>query len=352
MKVLLIVPSRARKGPVIVARDIVAGLVEMGHKVEVCYLDSKGDLVFPCPSFKFSWSILRRLNNFDVVHSHSLRPDALVWLMGLIPGLRPRRVCTIHNYVERDLSFEYGSVVSWIFSRLWRVFWTRRHACVVLTQDALSYYKETQPRLSLQVVYNGRPGHDALPIAAYDQKVVDDLRKSYQILGASALVTKRKGFDQILHALPQLPNYAFVLVGNGTAVVELRELAEQLGVGERFVTLGFRENARDFLPCFDVYVMPSHSEGMPLAMLEAACAAKPIVCSDIPVFREMFDSKEVDFFELNNTAALLEAVRHATLNASDRSKNVSVRFQRDYSLEAMARGYIEVYRASTDHSLN
>jgi glycosyltransferase involved in cell wall biosynthesis len=343
MKVLLIVPSLARKGPVIVARDIAAGLIEMGHEVEVWHLDAMAELEFPCPTRKFSWTLVKHISSFDVVHSHSLRPDALVWLLGLIPGFRPRRVCTIHNYVEQDLGFAYGRVVSWLFSRVWRIFWTRRHACVVLTQHALSYYRKTQPGLSLQVVYNGRPDHYSEPIAAEDYEVVKTLRERYQILGASALVTQRKGFDQVLRALPQLPEYAFLLIGEGPAVSELRRLAESLGVSERFITFGFRNNARDFLPHFDMYVMPSRSEGMPLAMLEAACAAKPIVCADIPVFRELFEDGEVDFFELENANSLESAVKTAQLNSQTRASNVNARFSRNYSMSAMATRYVEVY---------
>jgi glycosyltransferase involved in cell wall biosynthesis len=343
MKILLIVPSLARKGPVIVARDIATGLLEMNHEVEVWHLDATTELEFPCPTYKLSWQLLKRINSFDVVHSHALRPDALVWLLGLIPIIKPRRVCTIHNYVEQDLGFAYGPVVSWLFSRVWRVFWTRRHACVVLTKDALSYYRKTQPKLSLQVVYNGRPDHSPQPIASDDQEFIDALRKRYHVLGASALVTQRKGFDQVLRALPQLPGHAFLLIGDGPAVNELRQLAEKLGVSERFINLGFRDNARDFLPHFDIYVMPSHSEGMPLAMLEAACAAKPIVCSDIPVFRELFEESEVEFFELANENSLAAAVEAAQLNAEARASSANARFSRDYSMSAMAKRYAEVY---------
>jgi glycosyltransferase involved in cell wall biosynthesis len=83
---------------------------------------------------------------------------------------------------------------------------------------------------------------------------------------------------------------------------------------------------------------------MPLAMLEAASAAKPIVCSDIPVFREIFGNGEVDFFELNDTEALVQAIRRAALHADERAKNANARFERDYSVSAMTRRYLEVYR--------
>ena len=54
--------------------------------------------------------------------------------------------------------------------------------------------------------------------------------------------------------------------------------------------------------------MPSYSEGFPLAMLEAASMQKAIVCSDIPVFREIFSEQEIVTFELDNTNSLRDAL--------------------------------------------
>jgi len=184
-----------------------------------------------------------------------------------------------------------------------------------------------------------------LPLAQEDQAVIDGLQAKYRLLGASAVVTQRKGFDQVVKALPFLPDFAFLVVGEGPATAELRLLAKELNVAERFVVLGFRDNARDFLPSFDVYAMPSHSEGMPLAMLEAAYAAKPIVCSDISVFRELFESDEVEFFELNNIVELVRAVQQAVLNSERLAVKVKARSQKDYSVTAMARRYLDIYRS-------
>ena len=50
----------------------------------------------------------------------------------------------------------------------------------------------------------------------------------------------------------------------------------------------YQKNPCNYLPYFDVYVMPSYSEGFGLAMVEAALARRAIVCSDIPSFHEIF----------------------------------------------------------------
>lgn len=346
MNVLLIVPSLARKGPVIVARDIVDGLRRQGHGVEVWFLDEKMELEFPCTVRKFSFSCLCRLKKFDVIHSHSLRPDALAWVLRNVLGHKAYYVTTIHNYVEQDLAFAYGRVVSAVFSRVWRFLWRGKDMCVALTRHARDYYRETQPKLRLSVVYNGRPTHLAKPVPAEDLSIIDKMRARYRIIGASALVTSRKGFDQVIKALPLLPDHAFLLVGEGPALAELYEIARNEDVADRFVCLGFRDNARDYLAHMDIYAMPSYSEGMPLAMLEAASAGVPIVCSNIPVFLELFDQEEAGFFELNNASSLQSAVHLAELRATRQAWSAKSRFEQNYSVDAMADGYIDVYRQS------
>ena len=346
MKILLIVASRARKGPVLVARDIVAGLAASGHVVEVWYLDDKGPLDFACPTHKFEWSLLRRLKEFDVVHSHSLRPDALSWVMRQVFRHRARYVTTLHNYVEQDLRFEYGPVVSAVFSRIWRFLWQGCDACVALTHHARDYYLATQPQLKMQVVYNGRPAHKTERLNVADAGTLSNLKRRYGIIGATALVTERKGLDQIIRALPNLPEYVLVLIGEGPGLADLKYLAVQLDVAERFICLGFRDNARDFLPYMDIYAMPSRSEGMPLAMLEAVDSGVPVVCSEIPVFQELFADDEVAFFELDDATSLEHAVRTAADRAVLQSQKAQRRFEAFYSLEAMAQGYLRVYGAA------
>lgn len=343
MKILLIVASRARKGPVLVARDIATGLVAAGYSVEVWYLDEAGTLDFPCPARKFEWGLMKRLAEFDVLHSHSLRPDALAWLLRRVFRRKMRYVTTIHNYVEQDLRFEYGPLVSTVFSRVWRFLWRSSDTCVALTHHALDYYLATQPELNVRVVYNGRPRHTITQLGIEDSQTVSNLKRDYRIIGATALVTERKGLDQLVRALPTLLEYAVLVIGNGPGLAGLQELAHQLGVADRLVCLGFRDNARDFLPLMDIYAMPSRSEGMPLAMLEAASSGVPIVCSDIPVFRELFNDDEVVFFGLDNIVSLERAVHTATARAVEQSRKARERFESAYSLQAMTLGYLRIY---------
>lgn len=344
MKILIITPSLARKGPVIVARDIAAGLVQRGHTVEVWHLDKAGEVQFPCLTLPFRWQMRSRLNEFDIVHTHSLRPDGIAWFARVIGRLKTVHVTTIHNYVEEDLSFAYGRAISFVASKIWRTFWKSADICVTLTQHACDYYRRTQPGLKLHVVYNGRPPHQPNPLKENDMAIISKLKEKYRIIGASALVTQRKGFEQVIEAMPSLPEYAFVIVGEGPAVSELVELAKSHNVEDRFVCLGFRQNAQDFLPHFDICAMPSRSEGMPLAMLEAASNRVPIVCSEIPVFVEMFTPQEVAFFTLDNVASFVQAVQMAHERHLAQAHAAHGRFVASYSTDCMSESYISLYQ--------
>jgi glycosyltransferase involved in cell wall biosynthesis len=72
-----------------------------------------------------------------------------------------------------------------------------------------------------------------------------------------------------------------VLVGDGPARPQLERLAAELGVGDRLVITGWRDDARSYLETLDLFVLPSHFEGFPLSAVEAMLAGRPVVATDV-----------------------------------------------------------------------
>lgn len=98
-------------------------------------------------------------------------------------------------------------------------------------------------------------------------------------------LTVIKGQRYLVAAVPALverfPDLSVVLVGDGHLRGELAAQTADLGV-ERAVRLaGHRSDARELLDAADVFVLPSRSEGMPLAALEAMDAGLPVVATDV-----------------------------------------------------------------------
>jgi glycosyltransferase involved in cell wall biosynthesis len=121
----------------------------------------------------------------------------------------------------------------------------------------------------------------------------------------------RKDQGLLVEALVSADHVAAVFVGDGDAA-PLRRLAEERGVSARVHVLGYRANASRYLPLADVLVLPSRNEGLPIAVLEAFRASRPVVGSAIPEIAEAVENGRTGIlFEPGNPAALAAGLRHA-----------------------------------------
>lgn len=344
LRVAILLPSLANKAPIQVAKDLTGEFVLSGANVCVYYFDDVLEVNFPCRTEKISFFTAIDFESFDIVHSHMLRPDAYVWYRRLLKSyVKVGFVSTIHNIVEQDLYFNYGKLTSYVFSRLWRIFWSAQDELVVLNGAAQSYYKNFISGRKTNVIYNGRALSAITPLAQEDLNRLEPLHSSFQVLGSCAVLTRRKGLDQIIRILPECREYALVVIGDGPACSELKALAVELGVAERCIFLGYRANAQSFLSQFDIYVMPSRSEGLPLALLEAAGNGLPVLCSDIEVFKEIFSSDEVSFFELESERDLIKALRFSVENKAMLSSNIQKKYNFNFTDKMMAARYLELF---------
>jgi glycosyltransferase involved in cell wall biosynthesis len=96
-----------------------------------------------------------------------------------------------------------------------------------------------------------------------------------------ARLDAQKGHAYLLTAAADIPDALFVLVGEGRERPGLEAQARALGVAERVRFLGHRDDVPELLAACDVFVLPSRYEGLPLSVLEAMAAAKPVVATAI-----------------------------------------------------------------------
>ena len=343
MKVLIILPSLANRGPILVAQQIVSGLRKLNIYCEVWYFDAIHELSFACPTRNISFFEKLNIDQFDLIHSHSFRPDA--WVAKLrITGVKTHSITTIHNYVDIDLKYQYGTLVSCIFSPIWRYLWRFQTKVIVLSKDAHAYYRLSLPDEKIIVIGNGLSDHGAATLPKRDFNRIYNLKSKHFVLGACAQVTKRKGLEQIVDALVRHRDCAFVLVGDGPQLRQLQSQAESLGVSERCLFLGFRPNARDFVPHFDAVTLPSRSEGFPLSFIEAASAARPVLLSDIPIFQEIVPRGAASFFRLDDPSSLSEAIYELRRRQTDLGAAVRTLYEENFSVDAMADKYVDCYR--------
>ena len=345
MKIAMILPSLANTGPGIVVCELCKELVAQGHDCKVFYFDDKIELEMPCSVSRIGFWNRINFEDWDVVHSHMLRPDLYVWIHLFFRKKKVVLVSTLHNPISyKAFRTGYNRIFSLLGSLLWKIALTVFHHVVVLNPYTYSMIKGVN-RKKLHVIFNGK---NIVPSAVgcdkNDVENVSKLKEKFVIIGTISGINKRKGLEQLVKALTFLPNYALVAVGDGPELNFLKALAVQIGVSNRCYWTGYKINAEDYQSLFDIFVMCSRSEGFPLALIEAAGYGKPTVLSDIPILKSIISSNEVVFYSLGNITSLAESIQKVYRERVKYSRAIYLYYSRNLKADVMASRYLDLYK--------
>ncbi len=110
-------------------------------------------------------------------------------------------------------------------------------------------------------------------------------RPPRRIVGAIGRLSPEKGFDVLLAAIGSIkhahPELAVVIFGDGPLRATLQHQIDVLGLKERVVLAGFASDLSSVTPAFDLFVLPSHTEGLPVVVLEAMASSVPVVATAV-----------------------------------------------------------------------
>lgn len=342
MKIVYIVPSLAKSGPVKVVHQLVESLYKQ-HEIDVYYFNIREDrekLTFNVPTYQIGFFDKIDLDRYDIVHTHGLKPDAYIW-WHQNDIHKVKTITTLHNYVKEDLAFNYGKIKSFFLVKIWNLMTSRHDQIVTLSKDAVKYYRRFWRNTNITYVYNGIPQVEL--VAKKKDKANHEMIKIGAIASAGG-INHCKGVDQVIKALPELPNYTFYIAGKETEESNyLKKLAQQLEVLDRVKFLGYHSDIEKFITEMDLFVVSPRSEGFSLALQEIVRFKKPVVCSDITIFRELFTDKEVRFFTLEDIESLVMAIKDLSENEDNLVEHAYKKFLLMFTAKKMASNYLDIY---------
>lgn len=344
MRIAFIVPRLVNQGPILVVRDIISGLKEKDISCTVFYFDDVQEISMGCEVRRISFWEKFDFASYDVIHSHMLRPDLYVyWHYSAIKKCKCKCVSTLHNYMHDDLRYRYNKFISFIFSRIWLSLLKHHDKIITLSCHAMQYYKQWLPLEKLSYVYNAKSVDRTKDLTKEEKQILFDFKGKNVLIGVNALLTPRKGVDQLIKVLPELSGFVLVVVGDGQSRDYLEKLSIEYKVRERCLFLGYKLDAYRYLPYYDIYGMVSRSEGFPLSLIEAAAYGVPTICSRIPVFEEVFTPKDVAFFTLDDLdelkKTLIDLAEHKEIG-----KTFNDTYNKYYTIEQMAENYLQIYK--------
>jgi glycosyltransferase involved in cell wall biosynthesis len=214
----------------------------------------------------------------DVLHSHMVHANLLARAVRLFAPV-PVLVSTIHNIYEGG--------------PLWMAAYRMSNGLVdhmtIISEAAADRFVSERivPRELLSCVPNGvdtERFRRVSPAARSSLRASLGIEQEFVWLAVGRF-EDAKDYPNMLRAFARVrdrqPTAILLLVGHGSLQEETESLARELSLGDRIRFLGVRSDVPEVMAAADGYVMSSAWEGMPIALLEAAAAALPIVATRV-----------------------------------------------------------------------
>jgi glycosyltransferase involved in cell wall biosynthesis len=150
---------------------------------------------------------------------------------------------------------------------------------------------------------------------------------------------------------------ALVIAGDGPLRDELAALTARLDIADRVRMLGDRADVRDVLAAFDVFVLPSRTEGMSNALLEAMAMARPVVATAVGGTPEVLAGDTTGLLVPADDPSTMAGAIARLLDDPERSARLGAaarrRVEEHYGVAAMVRRLEAVYAAvATERGLS
>lgn len=162
---------------------------------------------------------------------------------------------------------------------------TSRFLAVTEAQREFMTDVRRYPAAKITVIRNGVDANAIEHRPGRSQLAKVNLDPARPTVAMSARLHPVKDHTTFLHAArivqDHLPQTQFVVIGDGPTRLEIETLRRRLGLQESVRLIGLRRDIDILLPAIDVHVLCSHSESMPLAVLEGMACGRPVICTDV-----------------------------------------------------------------------
>lgn len=213
-------------------------------------------------------------NKIDVIHAHLPWAGIVARLVGKLTGIPV--LYTEHNKQER-----YHFLTR--MANLLTLNMTR--AVIAVSADVAASIHKHKPQIASPVItiLNG-VNTDKFSRALFDGATLKQklgIPKESLVIGTIAVFRLQKRLDVWLRIaaaiLVKLPDAHFIIVGDGPLKRDLFKMRNELGLSQRVHFPGLETEVRPYLAAFDVYMMTSLFEGLPIALLESMSMGCPVV---------------------------------------------------------------------------
>jgi glycosyltransferase involved in cell wall biosynthesis len=293
-------------------------------------------------------------NNIHIVHSHTPRTILEVW-KALSFGDQLAKKKVIHLATKHSLTTpkdrKWGLAIS-LFDHL--ALYMPDH--LVAVSCAMANKILAHPGLNstkVTVIQNAIPANEYYqPDEREECRRELGLTEQMFAIGFTGRIEKVKNLDLLINAFKtvflQYPNSRLVIIGNGEMQTSLQNQAKRLGIAEAVLWPGFCSNIPRMLSAIDMFVQTSVNEGLPLSLLEAMAAKKPIIATRVGGTVEVIQDGQTGILvdpgsEKEIAIAILNLIGNTELLDNLAAQGRQFVFS-NYDIQRMVNGYCDLYQ--------
>ena len=291
-------------------------------------------------------------HQIDVVHSHKYKTNFYA-----IPVCRASGraiVSTYHNWIDGSFTLRAYSAIDRQLARFASV------SVAVSSPVRELLARHVAPDRLLQLD-NGIDVERFCPAAMREPRpeAIVDLAPRTLVIGCVGRLSEEKAPDRLLRTVAGLPRegtWCLVFIGDGPMRAALEADAAALGLADRVRFVGHQDDTARWYRAMDVFVLPSHLEAFPMALLEAMASGATVLSSRIGEIPRILDGGRCG--QLVEAGASLEAWTAALAQVlGDAGLRVRLaqaareRVVREYSSRTMAERYVQAYHQALGDKL-
>lgn len=320
----------------------VSEIEKLGIPVILIPVRSKGTDYFA--SMKVA-AVFRKLKP-DVIHTHNTQPFIEGTIAAVMTGVK-RVIHTDHARIFPDK--RRYMLMEWLLSHfVEKVVGVSEH-----TTKSLNKYEHISEK-KLTTIVNGIE-YESISVNIELKKKTLSLPSNCLVIGAAVRLSEQKGLHYVIEVLPDLiknyPHIEMVIAGDGPLRMQLQVRAKELKIDKKVHFIGPRLDVLELLQVFDIYVLPSLWEGLPMIILEAMASGCPVIATDVGGVREAIVDNETGILvEPGNKKALYEAIEKLVTDKDLRKKlgvNSRQRFNEKFTADIMVKKYEALYSGLT-----
>lgn len=246
-------------------------------------------------------------NNYDIVHTHSSKSGFLGRIAAKIAGVK-MIVHTVHGFAFPSSKNKIVKLIYFIME--WIASYCSNYIIVMNESDKYLAEKYFSHRNNNIILLN-----NAVDINIFKPRNrLKNEKEAFKIIMVGRLCEQKNPLLLIEAAKFLTDEYQIDIVGDGPLFYEAENLILNNKFNCKIQLLGWSDAISEMLPNYDLLVLPSRWEGMPLVLLEAMAVKLPVLCSNISSNKYLVNQLDGFLFEDNNVTDLVKKITYINNN--------------------------------------